>query len=115
MKEFLFDMPALNVFKEDNAPIQGRKRIREANRNQAELKIASLDELIPEDHRVRNVWEYVLQLKISDFHENIKVTENSAGPPTIDPRILLTLWIYATLEGIASARHIARLCQEHYA
>lgn len=35
MKEFLFDMPALNIVKEDNAPIQGRKRIREANRNQA--------------------------------------------------------------------------------
>src|SRR3989304_2320918 len=38
-----------------------------------------------------------------------------AGPPAIDPRILVALWLYATLEGVGSARALERLCEEHHA
>src|SRR5208282_1883724 len=37
------------------------------------------------------------------------------GHPPADPRILLALWLYATVEGIGSAREVARLCDEHIA
>jgi transposase len=39
----------------------------------------------------------------------------STGHPPADPRILLALWLYATVEGIGSAREVARLCDEHIA
>ena len=32
-----------------------------------------------------------------------------------DPRVVLAVWLYATLEGIGSARAIDRLCQQHAA
>jgi Transposase domain (DUF772) len=35
--------------------------------------------------------------------------------PPADPRILLALWLYATVEGMGSAREVARLCDEHIA
>ena len=38
-----------------------------------------------------------------------------AGRPTPDPKILLGLWLYATVEGVGSARALARLCGHHAA
>ena len=37
------------------------------------------------------------------------------GRDTNDPRILLALWLYATIKGVGSARELARLCQRHLA
>src|SRR3974390_2982429 len=45
----------------------------------------------------------------------IKAVDGRAGHPPADPRILLALWLYATVEGIGSAREVARLCDEHIA
>jgi transposase len=41
--------------------------------------------------------------------------EGSAGRAAIDPKILLALWIYATLQRIGSARALAKLCADHSA
>ena len=38
-----------------------------------------------------------------------------AGRPATDPRVLLAVWLHATLEGIGSARAIDRLCRQHAA
>lgn len=92
-----------------------RKSLRKPSRNQIEIQFSCLDELIPEDHRARDVWEFVCQMDFSDFHDEIKLPEGCGGPRTKDPRVLMALWIFATLEGIASARHIDRLCKEHHA
>src|SRR3974377_2463355 len=45
----------------------------------------------------------------------IKAVDGRPGHPPADPRILLALWLYATVEGIGSAREVARLCDEHIA
>jgi transposase len=36
-----------------------------------------------------------------------------AGAPAIDPRILLALWLQATIDGVGSSRPLAKLCEEH--
>jgi transposase len=41
--------------------------------------------------------------------------EGQPGHPPADPRILVALWLFATIEGIGSARAVARLCDEHIA
>jgi transposase len=41
--------------------------------------------------------------------------EGGPGQSTIDPRLLMALWLHATLEGVGSARALDRLCQEHIA
>lgn len=92
-----------------------RKSLQKASRNQIELKINCLDELIPEDHLVRDVWEFTSKLDLSSFLKEIKIPEGSGGPPTKDPRILMALWLFATLQGVFSARQIDRLCREHHA
>jgi transposase len=55
----------------------------------------------------------VCGLDLSPWYESIRSVEGEAGRPAIDPAILLSLWIYATLEGVGSARAVARLCEQH--
>ncbi len=93
----------------------GKPRFTSAIRNQVEFVYASLDDLIPEDHQVRNILNYVEQMDLSSIYKKIKSTEGNPGRPPIDPRILFALWIYAIVEGIGSARVIDRYCFEHIA
>src|SRR6185369_7773746 len=97
----------------EEAPSQAR--VVRANRAQVLLQPTDLESLIPADHRARGVWEFVQGLDLSSFYEAIESVEGRAGRPAIDPAILLTLWLYATVEGIGSARALARLCDEHHA
>ena len=88
-------------------------RVLRPNRAQLELRPTDLESLLAEDHRARAVWEFVCGLDLSPWYESIRSVEGEAGRPAIDPAILLSLWIYATLEGVGSARAVARLCEQH--
>jgi transposase len=93
----------------------GRPRLRVPHRDQVEFYHASLDQLLEPDHTARVVWEAVRQLDLSPWLCEIKAVEGHVGRNMTDPRMLLALWIYATLEGIGSARELARLCENHLA
>jgi transposase len=113
MTVLLFPMP------EDapNTPLQGKGKLRlaQANRQQVEMRLASLDELLPQDHRVRVVWEMVQEYDLRAFYERVQVVEGEAGRPATDPRLLVAVWVFGTLEGVGSARELDRLCGEHLA
>jgi transposase len=72
---------------------------------------ASLDQLIPSDHRVRAVWAYVDSLDVKPLYGKIQAVEGGVGRDAVDPKILMALWMFAIIEGVSSARHLARLCQ----
>ena len=91
-------------------PRIGPKRLRHAVRNQIEFQQCSLDELLPEDHEA-----YVCGLELSELRARIQSVEGGPGQAPADPRILLALWLYATLRGVGSARELNRLCRYHAA
>jgi len=90
-------------------------RFQPAVRNQGEWVSTALDRLLDPDHRVRDVWRFVQSLDLQPFYGRIRAVEKHAGRPPIDPKILMALWLYATVEGVGSARALARLCEEHIA
>src|SRR3954464_11839128 len=90
-------------------------RLRMAERREVELRAVTLDDLVPDDHRVRLVWRFVEELDLTALHATIKAVEGQPGHPAADPRILVALWLFATIEGVGSAREVARLCREHIA
>jgi transposase len=92
-----------------------KARVIEANRAQMRLVSLDLESMLPEDHQARAVWAFVERLDLGEFYARIEAREGKAGRPATDPRILLALWIYATVEGIGSAREIERLCRYHLA
>jgi transposase len=84
-----------------------------ANRRQGEMRTDSVDELLPPEHPVRDVWQFVEEVDLSALLAQIRSVDGNAGAPAIDPRILLALWLQATIDGIASSRELARMCEEH--
>jgi transposase len=76
-----------------------------------ELRPACLEELLHDKHRARSLWAAVEQLDLTRFYAEIDSRDGGAGRPAIDPAILITLWLYATSEGVGSARELERLCE----
>jgi transposase len=88
-------------------------RLREPQRDQVELRAVDINSLIGEDHPVRVIWAYVEGLDLSELEDRIKARGDRPGHPAISPRLLLALWIYATSDGVGSARALERLCNSH--
>lgn len=83
------------------------------NRGQMEFHARDLESLLPEGHRARIVWGYVERQNLEGLYAGVKAVEGGVGRCAIAPEILFALWLYATLEGVGSARAIARLTVEH--
>jgi len=77
------------------------------------LRPVEVEKLVDLDHPVRAIWELVGGLNLAPFYVEIESVEGVAGRPVWDPRLLISLWIYAYKEGVSSAREIARLCAYH--
>jgi transposase len=92
-----------------------KARIQQAKRDQLELREFDLDGLIPADHQARMVWSFVEALDLEPICAEFKAVEHHPGRSPIDPIILMALWLYATLDGVGSARALDRLCVEHNA
>jgi transposase len=92
---------------------KGSPRLRPIERCQAEMRWASLDQLLPPDHCARIIWAYVDAVDITPLLQTIKAVEGEAGRDANDPRVLLALWLYATTDGVGSARELDHLCLEH--
>lgn len=88
-------------------------RLYRAVRDQLEWSPRTLDSVLPLDHPARAIWQALDLLDLAAFYASIKAVLGHAGHPTTDPKVLLGLWLYATTEGIGSARQLDRLCNEH--
>jgi transposase len=83
------------------------------NRGQMEFRASDLESLLPEGHRARLVWAYVERQDLKRFYEGIRAVDGGMGRAAIAPEILLALWLYATLDGVGSAREVSRLIESH--
>lgn len=88
---------------------RGEVRILRADRRQIGFEMIDIEALLVSGHQARLVWSFVESLSLEDFYAKIKSVEGEAGRPAADPAVLLALWLYATIEGVGSARELARL------
>jgi transposase len=109
----LFEMPAQPDREASAATTAwvGVPRLRTAVRDQIIFRSAALDDLIPLEHTVRAIWDYVVGLDLTVLLEPIKAVQHRPGRSPIDPRILLALWLYATTRAVSSARQLDALCR----
>src|SRR5258708_4938327 len=90
--------------------IAARPRVKPVDRSQLTWEMLDVERLIEPDHRGGAIWELSGRLKLEGFYAPIEAVEGSAGRTPWDPRLLVSLWIYACSRGISSAREIARRC-----
>ncbi len=112
MDDTLFDLPPMEAGPAEPEG-RGRPRLQRPDRDQITLRPSDLESLLPADHRARLVWAFVEGLDLGPLYQRIRAVEGHPGRPPIDPAILVSLWLYATLEGVGSARALDRLCAEH--
>ena len=86
-------------------------RCKPVNRQQLLLRSVDVEKLVEEDHCVRAIWELVDRADLETFYETIEAVEGEAGCSAWDPRVLISLWIYAYSRAVSSAREISRRCE----
>jgi len=86
-------------------------RLKAINRQQMIMRTIDVERLVEPEHEVRAVWEMTQRLDLTGYYEQIRALEARAGRPATDPRLLVSLWVYAYSKGISSAREIERLCE----
>ena len=75
------------------------------------LMTVNVEQALPATHPMRGVWQVVGELDWGAHLSRFRARGSRAGRPALDPRSLATLWVWALLEGIGSARALARRCE----
>ena len=76
---------------------------------------AQLDELLPTEHPARLIVGFVAGLDFNALYATIKSRGERPGAPAFQPELLFSLWLFATVEGVASARRLEVLCERDLA
>jgi transposase len=95
--------------------VRGKPRLRQPERFQLGWEIAAIDDLVAADHPVRAVWAFVGTLDLGGLHDAVKAREGVPGQAPPAPELMLALWLWATVDGVGSARQLDKLCKEHLA
>src|SRR4051812_16986225 len=95
-------------------PHDAPPRLRSPDRQQV-LSAVRIDGLLGTDHQARTVWDFCRGLDVSALSDRIRSREGGPGRAALDPRLGVALWLYATLEGVGSARALGALCTHHNA
>ena len=86
-------------------------RLQPVNRNQLLWHAVDVEKLVGPDHWVRAIWELVGQLDLKGYTAEVGSVEGVAGRAAYDPRLLISLWIYAYSQKVGYAREVARRCE----
>jgi transposase len=89
----------------------GRAKLKTIQRDQTMLAQIWVEELIGPNHKARAIWELTGRLDLSRFEEPLKTRAGAVGRAAWDPRLLVSIWVYAYSEEIGSAREIERLME----
>src|SRR5580692_7673503 len=111
-KELFADLPEQPA---PEAPGRGMPRLRQPERHQLGWQVATIDDLVARDHPVRAVWAFVQGLDLRALHDTVKAREGVPGQAPPAPELMMALWLWATVDGVGSARQLARLCEQHLA
>ncbi len=99
----------------DDAAQTSRDRIRYKPVNRPQVVLIDLDELLPDEHAARAIVRLVEQLDFSAIDATYRAREHHPGAPPYDPRVLCSLWLLATAEGVSSCRELEQRCHRDLA
>lgn len=96
---------------DDEGARSTQARLKVVDRAQLLFRTVDVEKLIPEDHPARAIWEFVGQLDLDRYTEQVRSVAGVAGRPAFDPHLLVSLWVYSYSQRVSSARAIERLCE----
>jgi len=110
------DQPALLDIPEQPEPIccpvveapPPKPRFVALDRKQMRWAQMDVEALLAVDHPARAIWALVESLDLHEFEQDCLNRGERAGRPSWSPQVLISIWVYAYSQGIASARAIER-------
>jgi transposase len=90
---------------------KGTPKLKTVNRLQTTMATIYVEELIAADHKARAIWQLSGTMDLSRFCDALRTAVGCVGRAAWDPRLLVSLWVYAYSEGISSAREIERVME----
>ena len=109
----LFEMPPAEERTPASPTRPEEARVLRPVRQQLQWVPRDLESGVSQDHPARAIWGLLESLDLSAFYGSIKAVLDGPGRSTTDPQVLLAVWLLGTVEGVGSARKLARLCKEH--
>lgn len=97
--------------KQKSEASDSKPRYEVIDREQLCWRPIDIERLIATDHPARAVWEFIGRLDLSPYQEDARAVEGQAGRPGWEPRLLISLWVYAYSKGVGSGRGIEELCE----
>jgi len=88
-------------------------RLRRPDRAQVVFEPLCLEQRLAADHPARAVWAVVERLDLTKFYDEIEARGSAPGRAATDPRLLVALGLFATIENVGSARRLEQLGLEH--
>jgi transposase len=82
-------------------------KIKAIDRKQSAWVPVDVETLVGRNHKIRAIWELTERFDLSELRQRIKSKEGEAGQAAEDPRLLISIWIYAYSEGVSSSRDVA--------
>jgi transposase len=104
MPEAALLAPAVADVNQSNAPL----KLKGLDRSQLLMITLDVDSLISPEHKARAIWDLIGTLDLTSFCSDIRSRAGQPGRQHNDPRLLISLWLYAYSEGIGSARELSR-------
>jgi transposase len=83
-------------------------RLKPINRAQKSWEELDLEQLIDAHHPARAIWDLVERMNLEGFLRANKSVAGVAGADRIDPRVLVSVWVYGYSLGIGEARELDR-------
>lgn len=83
------------------------------DRKQLYYDMVDVDRLVPEEHEVRRLWEFLDHLDMDAVYRRYKAIEEEFGRMPIEPKVLFAVWLYGFMKGIISSEALAELCEIH--
>jgi hypothetical protein len=77
---FGIDLTPITSSNSSDVPV-GEPRLERANRVQLRMEARNLEDLVPDDHRVRALWSAVCALDLSEFYDSIRARGDVTRPP----------------------------------
>lgn len=83
-------------------------KLKVLDRRQLRMMTLDVDSLIGPDHKARAIWDLSGTIDLAAFCKDIRSQVGQPGREHNEPRLLISLWLYAYSEGISSARELSR-------
>ncbi|MGA3327350.1 MAG: transposase, partial [Terriglobia bacterium] len=107
------DLPVRPEPRGSEAGAKAPARFQPINRQQMVFRAVDVEQLVEPDHLVRAIWEMTGRLDLTPYTAAVRAVEGAAGRCAIEPRLLISLWVYAYSEGVGSGREVERRCGYH--